>query len=60
MKHAIALALLLAVTAHEPPYPGRVTIRGREWHHVQGQPARNWLRFFFGGVPVPPKAPMEK
>lgn len=59
MRHAIALTLLLAVTAHEPPYTGRVTIRGREWHHVQGEPARNILRWFFGGVPVQPK-PAEK
>ena len=62
MRHAIALAMLMAVTAAPPqPYPGQVQIRGRQHFAVQGQPVRNWLRWWFGSVPVPPQAvPAEK
>lgn len=33
----------------------RVEIRGRQHFAVRGQPVRNWARWWFGSVPVPPK-----
>lgn len=63
MKHLTAAILTIAVVTAAPPqpYPGQVTQRGRTWWHVQGQPARNILRWWFSGVPMPPKeVPAEK
>lgn len=52
----LVVLLVLAGRATASPvhtYPGQVQIRGRQHFAVQGQPARNVFRWFFGGVPVP-------
>jgi hypothetical protein len=54
----LLVLLVLAGRATASPvhaYPGQVQIRGRQHFAVQGQPLRNWARWWFGSVPVQPK-----
>jgi hypothetical protein len=56
MKNLIALiAITVALATPPQPYPGRVEVRGRQHFAVRGQPVRNWVRWWFGSVPVPPQ-----
>jgi hypothetical protein len=54
-----AAGLLLIIAALVPPQPQglppTVQIRGRQHYAVYGQPVRNALRAFFGGVRTQPR-----
>lgn len=63
IRGVLSVALLVVTNTSSPPaapflstpkQQPAVTVRGRQFLHVQGQPARNFLRWWFGGVPVAP------